>query len=41
MEWRVRYIDYPKQYQKMRDEILQTVDTVLTRGDVMLRTAIT
>jgi len=37
MEWRVRYIDYPKQYQKMRDEILQTVDTVLTRGDVMLR----
>ena len=37
MEWRVRFIDYPKQYQKMRDEILQTVDTVLSRGDVMLR----
>jgi dTDP-4-amino-4,6-dideoxygalactose transaminase len=37
MEWKVRYIDYPQQYQKMRDEILQTVDTVLTRGDVMLR----
>src|ERR1700741_613250 len=37
MEWKVRYIDYPQQYRKMREQILETVDTVLSRGDVMLR----
>lgn len=37
MNWTVPFIDYPTQYQKMRDEILQTVDTVLSQGDVMLR----
>jgi len=34
---KVRFIDYPKQYRKIRGEILRTVDTVLSRGDVMLR----
>ena len=37
MTWKVRYIDYPAQYQKIRDEILQTIDSTLSRGDVMLR----
>jgi dTDP-4-amino-4,6-dideoxygalactose transaminase len=37
MDWKVRYIDYPQQYQKMRNEILNTIDNVLMRGDVMLR----
>lgn len=37
MNWKVRYIDYPQQYQKMRTEILTTIDTVLSQGDVMLR----
>jgi dTDP-4-amino-4,6-dideoxygalactose transaminase len=37
MQWKIRYIDYPQQYQKMRTEILQTVDAVLSKGDVMLR----
>lgn len=37
MNWKVRYIDYPRQYRKMRNDILQTIDTVLSRGDVMLR----
>ncbi len=37
MNWKVRFIDYPQQYQKIRSEILETVDTVLSRGDVMLR----
>lgn len=37
MNWKVRYIDYPQQYQKMRSEILDTIDTVLTQGDLMLR----
>lgn len=37
MNWNVRFIDYPQQYQKLRSEIMETVDTVLSRGDVMLR----
>jgi len=37
MDMKVRYIDYSQQYQKMRNEILQTIDTVLSKGDVMLR----
>ncbi|MGQ9851554.1 MAG: DegT/DnrJ/EryC1/StrS family aminotransferase [Aggregatilineaceae bacterium] len=37
MDWKVRYIDYPAQYQKMRHQILDIVDTVLSRGDLMLR----
>jgi dTDP-4-amino-4,6-dideoxygalactose transaminase len=37
MSWKVRYIDYPQQYRKMRSEILETIDTVLSQGDVMLR----
>ena len=37
MNWTVRFIDYPQQYQKMRSEILATIDTMLTQGDVMLR----
>jgi len=37
MSWKVRYIDYAAQYQKLRSEILETVDTVLSQGDVMLR----
>jgi len=37
MHWKVRYIDYPKQYQKMRNDILETIDKVLSKGDVMLR----
>ena len=37
MDWKVRYIDYPAQYQKMRPQILEIVDTVLSNGDLMLR----
>lgn len=37
MAWKVPYINYPLQYQKLRQEILATVDEVLSRGDVMLR----
>lgn len=37
MHWKVPYIDYPQQYQKMRNDILETIDKVLSKGDVMLR----
>ncbi|MBF8267524.1 MAG: DegT/DnrJ/EryC1/StrS aminotransferase [Dehalococcoidia bacterium] len=37
MDWKVRYIDYPVHYQKIRDEVLGTIDKTLAQGDVMLR----
>jgi len=37
MEWKVRFIDYPAQFRKMEREIMDTVRTVLSRGDLMLR----
>ncbi|NJM93664.1 MAG: DegT/DnrJ/EryC1/StrS family aminotransferase [Cytophagales bacterium] len=37
MSWKVKYIDYPQQYQKIREPLLQVVDQLLSQGDVMLR----
>ena len=37
MEWKVRFIDYPAQFQKMEDELMGAIHTVLSRGDLMLR----
>ena len=37
MSYKVPFVDYPAQYQKMRDQILATIDETLSRGDVMLR----
>ena len=39
--WKVRYIDYPASYQKIREEILGIIDDTLTKGDVMLRQQLT
>ena len=37
MSWKVKYIDYPAQYRKLRVEILRVIDETLNAGDVMLR----
>jgi dTDP-3-amino-2,3,6-trideoxy-4-keto-D-glucose/dTDP-3-amino-3,4,6-trideoxy-alpha-D-glucose/dTDP-2,6-dideoxy-D-kanosamine transaminase len=37
MTYRVPYIDYPRQYEKVRGEMLAAIDRVLRRGDLMLR----
>lgn len=37
MDWKVRFIDYPTQFQKMEREIMDTIRTVLSKGDLMLR----
>ncbi len=37
MEWRVRFVDYPSQFQGMEAELMGTVRAVLERGDLMLR----
>jgi len=35
--WKVRFVDYPAQFQKMEAEIMETVRSVLSRGDLMMR----
>jgi dTDP-4-amino-4,6-dideoxygalactose transaminase len=37
MKYRVPYIDYPRQYEKIRADVLAAIDRVLSRGDLMLR----
>ncbi len=37
MDWNVRYVDYPAQFQKMEREIMETVHALLSQGDLMLR----
>jgi len=37
VSWKVKYIDYPTQFRKLRAEILRVVDETLCAGDVMLR----
>ena len=37
MEWKVRFVDYPAQFRKMESEIMGTIRTVLSQGDLMLR----
>lgn len=35
--WKVRFIDYPAQFRKMEREVMGTIRTVLSRGDLILR----
>ncbi len=37
MDWKVPFIDYPRQFVKMETEIMGTIKLVLSRGDLMLR----
>ena len=37
MSWKVKYINYPAQYAKLREEILEKIDSTLQAGDVMMR----
>lgn len=37
MEWKVKYVDYPTHFRKMEKEFMDTVHTILSRGDLMLR----
>ena len=37
MAYKVKFVDVPKHYGGMRQEILDAVDAVLSRGDVILR----
>src|SRR3954465_14240455 len=37
MEWKVRFINYPAEFRRMEDEVMTTVRTLLTQGDLMMR----
>lgn len=37
MDWKVKYIDYPSHFRKMENEFMDTIHTVLSKGDLMLR----
>ncbi|MBI2820291.1 MAG: DegT/DnrJ/EryC1/StrS family aminotransferase [Acidobacteria bacterium] len=37
MAWKVPFVNYPLQFRKMESGIMETIRTVLSRGDVMLR----
>ena len=37
MAYKVPFVDIPKHYQNIKDEVLRTVDDVLSRGDLIMR----
>ena len=37
MDWRVKFVDYPEQWQRQRDELLPIIEDTIARGDLMLR----
>jgi dTDP-4-amino-4,6-dideoxygalactose transaminase len=37
VDWRVRFVDYPQQWQQQRDALLPIIEDTLARGDLMLR----
>lgn len=37
MGWKVRFVDYPSQFQKMRHDIMGTIESLFAHGDLMLR----
>ena len=37
MNWKVRYIDYPKHFKNMEKEFMDTIHTTLSNGDLILR----
>lgn len=41
MGWRIKFIDFPLQWQQQREHLLPIIDDTLSRGDVMLRHQLT
>lgn len=37
MELRVKFVDYPEQWRRQRDELLPVIEETIARGDLMLR----
>lgn len=41
MDWRVKFVDYPEQWRRQRDELLPIIEDTIARGDLMLRQQLT
>jgi dTDP-4-amino-4,6-dideoxygalactose transaminase len=37
MNWKVRFVDYPSQFRGMQHSIMETIQSLLSQGDLMLR----
>ena len=37
MDWRVKFVDYPEQWRRQRDELLPIIEGTIAAGDLMLR----
>lgn len=37
MQWRVKFIDFPEQWRRQRDELLPIIEETIAAGDLMLR----
>jgi dTDP-4-amino-4,6-dideoxygalactose transaminase len=37
MNWRVKYVDFPKEFQRLESEIMPTIRAVFSKGDLVLR----
>jgi dTDP-4-amino-4,6-dideoxygalactose transaminase len=37
VDWRVKFVDYPEQWRRQRDELLPIIEDTIARGDLMLR----
>lgn len=41
MDWRVKFVDYPRQWRRQREQLLPIIDDTLARGELMLRKELT
>lgn len=37
MDWRVKFVDYPEQWRRQREELLPVIEGTIAAGDLMLR----
>ena len=37
MDWRVKFVDYPLQWRRQREDLLPVIEDTIARGDLMLR----
>jgi dTDP-4-amino-4,6-dideoxygalactose transaminase len=41
VDWRVKFVDYPRQWRRQREQLLPIIDDTLARGELMLRKELT
>jgi dTDP-4-amino-4,6-dideoxygalactose transaminase len=41
VDWRVKFVDYPEQWRRQREELLPIIEDTIARGDLMMRHQLT